>query len=406
MAANYTGTSPFPSECAPPRSARPIDLVVLGNAGSRRVGLLNAALVRCGMPPARLVSYTDYLHGQVTLAQVLRDGSVLRIESPGQDPEVERAILAEGIDVMTDGPWERLGRAELHRLPFERGRVLCPKQWYLGFLRLLGRIERDRNSGPAHTLMNDEGSIGLLFDKGRCHEYLSQRGVNCPRAIASVGSYGELRERMSQARIGRVFVKLTCGSSASGIVALESNGLKTQAFTTAEMVEKNGRLVLYNSRRIQRITDERSLARLIDSLAAEGVHVEQWVPKAGLDGHAFDVRVVAIAGQAGHAIVRLSKSAMTNLHLKNTRDTTQALRTRMGDAAWGALIAACERAAGTFPRCHYVGIDVAVLPGYRRHAVLEMNAFGDHVLGALDAAGRDTYSSELEALTRSSKESV
>jgi glutathione synthase/RimK-type ligase-like ATP-grasp enzyme len=254
--------------------------------------------------------------------------------------------------------------------------------------------------------MNDVSSIGLLFDKGRCHQHLFQKGVTCPRALVSVDSYDELRERMSHAKIGRVFIKLTCGSSASGVVALESNGLKTQAFTTAEMVEKNGRLVLYNSRRVQRITDERSLSRLVDLLAAEGVHVEQWVPKAGLDGHAFDVRVVAVDGQADHAVVRLSESAMTNLHLKNRRDTVDALRARMGDVAWEALIATCKQAAGAFPRCNYVGIDVVVLPGYRRHAVLEMNAFGDHVPGALDAAGRDTYASEIESLMRSSKESV
>jgi hypothetical protein len=144
--------------------------------------------------------------------------------------------------------------------------------------------------------------------------------------------------------------------------------------------------------------DERRIARLIDALAAEGVHVEQWVPKAGLEGHACDLRVVVVAGRPGHAVVRLSRSPMTNLHLKNRRGRPEALRARMGDTAWNALLATCERVAGAFPGCHYLGLDVAVPPGYRRHAVLEANAFGDLLPGVVDPEGRDTYTAEIEAL--------
>jgi glutathione synthase/RimK-type ligase-like ATP-grasp enzyme len=401
MMATSIGTSPFPSECAPSPQARPLDLVVLGNPGGRRVVLLDAALARYGMPPARVISYIDYLQGKVRLADVLREGSALRIESPGQDFDVERAILVEGIEAMTDGPGERLGRDELRRLAFERGRILCPKQWYAGFSHLLFRIEQDRTASPAHDVMNDERGIAVLFDKGRCHERLTAQAITCPRALGPVGSYDELRWCMSQAGVGRVFIKLTCGSSASGVIALESSDLKTQAFTTTEMVESRGRAHLYNSRRIQRLRDDRSIARLVDALAAEGVHVERWVPKAGLDGHAFDVRVVVIAGHANHAVVRMSRSAMTNLHLKNRRGSLDALRARMGRDAWESLIDTCKRASRAFPGCQYVGVDVAVLPGYRRHAVLEVNAFGDLLPGVLDPFDRDTYMAEIEELVRS-----
>jgi hypothetical protein len=44
---------------------------------------------------------------------------------------------------------------------------------------------------------------------------------------------------------------------------------------------------------------------------------------------------------------------------------------------------------------------VAVLPGYRRHAVLEVNAFGDLLPGVLDPFERDTYMAEIEELVRS-----
>lgn len=399
MTATTIATSPPRSSRVASRWIRPLDLVVLGNTGSRRLVLLDQALAGLGQSPARVVPYLDYLRGRVALADVVREGSLVRIESPGQDFEVERAILAVGAPILPAGPALRTDPEALDRLSCERGRILGPKQWSLGFAQLLARIARDRAGCPTHAVMNDEASIAVLFDKGRCHARLDRAGIACPRALGPVGSYRELRERMSRAGIGRVFVKLAAGSSASGVVAFETSGPRTQAFTTTEMaVERGGRLRLYNSRRIRRLEDEPSIARLVDALAAEGVHVEAWVPKAGLEGHVFDVRVVVVAGRPEHAVVRLSHTPMTNLHLRNRRGDLDRLRTRMGGTAWEALLETCRQTARAFPECHYLGVDVAVLPGYRRHAVLEVNAFGDLLPGVLDSSGRDTYTAELEAL--------
>ncbi len=351
-------------------------------------------MARCGGPAPRVVAYSTYLRGEVRLGEVLREGSVLRIESPGQDFEVEREILALG----TDAAGSRLSREDLDRLEFDRGRILAPTQWYHGFARLLGRIREDRAEAAPHVVMNDEESIAVLYDKPRCREHLVARGIECPRAIGPVGSYDELRGRMRESRIGRVFVKLRYGSSASGIVALEAIGPRAQAFTTVEMVDSECGLRLYNSRRIRRLDAERTIARLIDALAAEAVHVEAWVPKAGLEGHAFDLRVVVIGGRCEHAVVRLSRSPMTNLHLKNRRGDLSRLRDRMGGPAWEDLLDTCRRVGEAFPGCRYVGVDAAVLPGYRRHVVFEANAFGDLIPGILDPSGRDTYTAEIESL--------
>jgi hypothetical protein len=50
-----------------------------------------------------------------------------------------------------------------------------------------------------------------------------------------------------------------------------------------------------------------------------------------------------------------------------------------------------------FPRCHYLGIDLAILAGLTQHAVLELNAFGNLLPGVTDAGGNDTYAAELAA---------
>jgi hypothetical protein len=384
----------LPSPSSPgPGPIRPVDLVVLGNLGGRRLDLLGQALARRGQAPARVVSYRDYLAGRVRIAEALRAGSVLRIESPGQDFEVEKGLLAEG-----DGP---IGQHELKALAFDRGRLLAPGQWYRGFCRLLERVESDRRQGPAHRLVNDPGEIAVLFDKVACHDRLAALGIPCPRALGPVGSYAELRARMRDRGVGRAFVKLRWGSSASGIVAVETSGARAQAFTTVEMAGgPGGPPLLYNTRKIRRLVGDREIEPVVDALAAEGVHVEPWAPKAGIEGEAFDLRVVVIGGESGHVVVRQSRGPMTNLHLKNRRGRVDLVRARMGESAWGDLLATCRRVGGAFGGCRHVGVDVAVLPGFRRHLVLEANAFGDLLPGVVDDLGRDTYEAELALIDR------
>lgn len=96
--------------------------------------------------------------------------------------------------------------------------------------------------------------------------------------------------------------------------------------------------------------------------------------------------------------MRQSQSPMTNLHLLNRRGDVDGLRERMGMLDWAALQTTCERAMSLFPKSLYAGIDLLLMPGLRRHAVLEMNAFGDLLPNVLHR-GLDPYAAELAALS-------
>jgi hypothetical protein len=50
-----------------------------------------------------------------------------------------------------------------------------------------------------------------------------------------------------------------------------------------------------------------------------------------------------------------------------------------------------------FPGSLYAGIDLLVTADFRRHAVLEVNAFGDLLPGVL-CGGEDTYALEIAAM--------
>lgn len=373
-------------------------VVIVGNPEGRRVALFLEAMAARGLAPAPIVSYADLLAGRATLEEVMTEGAVLRVESPDRDFEVERALIAAGADEDDEEAGaERIGRVEAMRLDFDRGRILYPRQWYLGFLGVLRRLDRQRASCPPRAVMNRPDDIRVMFDKPTCHALFEAHGVPCPPGLGTPRGYDDLRHRMERAGMRRVFVKLAHGSSASGVVALETDGRRVLATTTVEAVDSAGGLRLYNTRAVRRLTDERRVAAVIDAICRERAHAERWVPKASLIGGPFDLRVVVIGGRAMHTVARVGRGPMTNLHLRSRRADPGLVRSRMTPGAWDQLRRSCERAAGVVPDSLYAGVDVVISPGFRQHAVLEINAFGDLLPGVL-FEGLDAYTAELAAL--------
>lgn len=389
----------------PSQNSCPPDLVVIGNAGDKRVELFQAALARLGLPAARLVEYLDLIAGRVELANMLTPKSIVRIESPGRNFEVERALLALGAECEEpehDGCYTRLARKEVEALSFEKGLVLPSRQWYLGYCALLEQIA---GAVEPEQLFNLPTDIQLMFDKRACHALLSQQGIAVPMSLGPVHSYDELLELMREKRCSQVFVKLAHGSSASGVVAYRWQGERHQATTTAQIVLGVKGTRLYNSRAIQVYSQQTVIASLIDALCEQRVQVEQWIPKAGYAGQTFDVRVVTIAGETRHSIARLSHSPLTNLHLLNAREDAERIRERLGERVWARAMADCRRAAQLL-RSLYTGIDLLFSADLRRHAIVEMNAFGDLLPGLL-YQGQDTYTAEIKAfLQRLNRESL
>jgi hypothetical protein len=73
----------------------------------------------------------------------------------------------------------------------------------------------------------------------------------------------------------------------------------------------------------------------------------------------------------------------------------------MGEEAWSAALRTCERAAAVFPGSLHAGVDLLIAPDFRRHFVLEANAFGD-LLPDVMSEGMDTYEAEVRAVVAAS----
>jgi hypothetical protein len=373
---------------------------VIGNPDGRRVALLQAALRELGQPAAQVVSYRDLLRGEANLAEVLArfggEACLLRIDSPAENHEVERRLIARGASILPAGCDSIRPTAAL-RLRADVGRVRHSRQWFAGFSALLDEFERAIAGCPRLAVQNHPRAIRLLFDKPRCHEFLTKSGVRMPPSLPAIDGYDALREAMRAAGWTRVFVKLASGSSASGVVAFTA-GARPLAITSLELVRRRGEARFYNNLRLSRYHRERDLRTIFDFLCREGVHVEKWLPKAIQGDRGFDLRVVTFAGRACHTVVRTSRSPLTNLHLGNRRGELDLLQQTAG-SRWNIVPALCEQAARAFPDALYVGWDVLVTPGFRQAYILEGNAFGD-LLPQVTHLGRSTHRQGIESQLR------
>ncbi|MFI1044250.1 STM4014 family protein [Streptomyces griseoruber] len=352
-------------------------LAVVGNPENRRVALFGDAVLAAGLPAPRIVPWTD----------VLRDGGAdfaadetVRVDSPGENTEVDRLLRGAGDPTRVEGS----------------------ARWYARFTAAV------RTLRGGHRL-DDPDDLAVLFDKRRCHAVLDAAGVPVPPSptsgpgAAEVRGWDDVRALMRERRMHRLFVKPAHGSSASGVLAVEAGGGGRIRATTSVELAVDGRL--HNSLKVRRYESERDIAAVVDALAPDGLHLERWLPKASQEGRAADLRVVVVAGRATHAVVRTSRSPMTNLHLGGSRGDLEAVR-RSFEAAgtrWADVLGVCERAAACFPRTLCVGVDLLPAVGWHRAAVGEVNAFGDLLprltgLPGSGAEGLDTYGAQVAAV--------
>ena len=347
--------------------------VVVANGENRRVALFTAAAEAAGHGTPRVVEWRDVLRGG---GHDFADDEIVRLDSPGESAEVDG--LLRGVDDPT--------------------RVEGSARWYARFLDGVASLRGGRR-------LDAPDDLAVLFDKRLCHARLHRAGVPVPVSptsgdVAPAGDWEAVRALMGEAGLRRAFVKLAHGSSASGVLAVETTTSGRVRATTS--VERAADGHLHNSLRVRHYTDESDVAAIVDRLAPDGLHIERWLPKASLGNRSADLRVLVVAGRATHAVVRTSRFPLTNLHLGGTRGDLSAVRALAGDR-WAQAIDICEQAAACFPATLCVGVDLLPSVGWRRFAVGEVNAFGDLLprltgLPGGPAQGLDTYAAQIAAL--------
>jgi hypothetical protein len=363
--------------------------IILGNPENRRVSLFTAALERKGASLLGVVSWQDLLTDPTALTRLPADSAWLRIESPGENTAVQRLLLARGHDPNHPGPTA----SEVAALPLPEGKLVHPVQAHRGLLTTLTELTQLLSMRPTWRPITPLAEIAALFDKRICHARYAAAGVAVAPALPPASTMDELLAHMRQADVDRVFVKLHCGSSASGLGVFRLQ--PTPRLMTTIRATATG---WFNSLRVNRVTDSDQIRAILDPLLGMGAHVEQHIRTARLDGAFFDLRVLAIAGTPRFFVVRQSRHPITNLHLGGWRGSLEALRAACPAAVWEAAMADC-RTVARLHGAHHLGIDVLFERGFTGHRVIEANAFGD-LLPNLTVDGHGVYDWQIREAAR------
>ncbi|WP_257031864.1 STM4014 family protein [Paenibacillus sp. FSL W7-1088] len=422
-------------------------LLLIGNPNNRRTLGLQEARQRLGLQPALVLPYIRLLqtwrrggtiadavqqclegrvathtHGASWISSPASisyanhdpvDGvnsiPLIRLDAPGEEWEVECELLFLGavndVSPLIDGPSAgMIPAAQTLTLEQEWGRIYAPNQWFRGWKACLERIRYEAlEYWPNARFTNDPNDIAIMFDKRRCQQQLTAHGVHVPPTLQSsepIRNYADLRTAMKTAGMNRVFVKLACGSGASGVVAYQINprtGAEI-AITTVGMERIQGNLIFYNEGRMRRYTRTSEISVLMDWLCAEGAQIERWMAKASLGSSVFDIRQLVAGGQAGHAIVRVSQTPITNLHLRNER--LLPAEAGLDEQQMDGVQTSAKAAMAAFPNSWSAGIDVMLSGGTEPRAyILDVNPFGD-LLYRVQHNGLGTYEWQMELLRK------
>lgn len=343
-------------------------LGLIGNPENRRIIDFQVEAQEQGWPKPICLPYEGLLSDSSALEQFEAD--FVRIDSPGENAGVADALIALG-----GGP---------RNAGLEFGEISFLREYHKGFCALLKMIET-----CGVRCINSPRSIAQMFDKWRCHEVFLEKQVERPPSERATMDASEFFAWVRDKPSGRFFLKPLHGSSASGVCALRWAAGRMQLIAPIRILFRSGRPILINSLEVQTYSEISNIETILRLLLPQGMIMERWIPKFTVPGGAIDVRVLVIAGEARHYVVRQSRSPMTNLHLGNRRCGPEILEDALGAAKCIALFHLAERAANCFPEALYAGVDI-LIDTSRRLYVGEINAFGD-LLPRITHRGESAY---------------
>jgi hypothetical protein len=315
--------------------------------------------------------------------------AVVRMESPGKDDQATRLLLEAGAREEPSEP-----PCDWRSLELPKGLLVRPGLLYRGFRRVLRGLRASFDTRPHLKPTACPLAVAEMFDKTATARKLTSAGVPVPEMLDPPCETPAMVHDLTLLRgWSHAYVKLNTGSSATGIVVLHPQQGDRPAYGITTLAEIRGEF--YNSRLVRRVTGP-DLDSAVQFVLDEAAFVQRGIPMAQVDGQNFDVRVVCICGKPAATIFRLSPHPMTNLHLGGRRGDHARCQAAIPTRDWLDALDHCSEAAACFDST-IAGVDLLFERGFRRHSILEVNAFGDFFPGWVDTRGRSLHALAIEA---------
>ncbi len=368
--------------------------VLIANPGTKRCEMYRAELgaywaARGTTPELEVVPWVEVIarDGNLDDLRAFDKPAIVRMESPGKNDDATRLLLEAGA---RDDPSE--APRDWRALELPKGLLVRPGLLYHGFHRVLRGLRASFDSRPQLKPTACPLAVAEMFDKIATAEKIGTAGVPVPLMLPSeVDTLDILHDLARAFDWPTAYVKLNTGSSATGIVVFhQAPDARQYGDTTLAAIDG----AFYNSRLVRRVTGP-DLDAAVQFVLNEGAVIQQGIPIAQVDGQNFDIRVVCIYGKPAAIIFRLSPHPMTNLHLGGRRGDYDRCRAAIPTREWLDALDHCAETAEQFDSA-IAGVDLLFERGFRRHYILEVNAFGDFFPGWTDARGRSVHAMEIE----------
>ena len=221
--------------------------------------------------------------------------------------------------------------------------------------------------------LNTPDALLRALDKKETKEVLMDKGLKVTPMLPSPQSFDELRQLLADCGRG-CFLKPRYGSGAGGIMAIryQPNRNKWVVYTTLRQVDG----VIHNTKRINRLSVEKEIIPLAEAVIQTEAILEEWIPKAQLQGENYDLRVVCRESEIDYIVVRCSKGSITNLHLNNKAHWWNELS--LSEEVRQQIYFQCQEAVQSLD-LQYAGVDVLMERGTDLPYIIEVNGQGDHV---------------------------
>ena len=221
--------------------------------------------------------------------------------------------------------------------------------------------------------LNTPDALLRALDKKETKEVLMDKGLKVTPMLPSPQSFDELRQLLADCGRG-CFLKPRYGSGAGGIMAIryQPNRNKWVVYTTLRHVDG----VIHNTKRINRLSVEKEIIPLAEAVIQTEAILEEWIPKAQLQGENYDLRVVCRESEIDYIVVRCSKGSITNLHLNNKAHWWNELS--LSEEVRQQIYFQCQEAVQSLD-LQYAGVDVLIERGTDIPYIIEVNGQGDHV---------------------------
>ena len=221
--------------------------------------------------------------------------------------------------------------------------------------------------------LNTPDALLRALDKKETKEVLMDKGLKVTPMLPSPQSFDELRQLLADCGRG-CFFKPRYGSGAGGIMAIryQPNRNKWVVYTTLRQVDG----VIHNTKRINRLSVEKEIIPLAEAVIQTEAILEEWIPKAQLQGENYDLRVVCRESEIDYIVVRCSKGSITNLHLNNKAHWWNELS--LSEEVRQQIYFQCQEAVQSLD-LQYAGVDVLIERGTDIPYIIEVNGQGDHV---------------------------